>query len=205
MYNGSITFLVDKSPSPIMPFISISIISRPFVPTNHSNPFSFYLQLYHESKLMSNSRARSGPGRDKLSHLCKSQMARVWEFAAAGAAAGFTPAASSGPAAGAAVLRVQLIKNMTVFLTFCSLHIFGISTWMVYSSRHQVCQATLPNFLAVFCDKFLAQLPVVPRRARCVNCINPSSKLEMADFWEIASLRIWYVRTGAAGARPSGD
>ena len=54
MYNGSITFPVDKSPSPIMPFISISIISSPFVPTNHSNPFSFYLQLYHESNPMSN-------------------------------------------------------------------------------------------------------------------------------------------------------
>ena len=115
------------------------------------------------------------------------------------------PAASAKPAAAGPTSGVLLVKNMTVFLTFCSLHIFGISTWMVYSSRHQVCQATLPNFLAVFCDKFLAQLPVVPRRARCVNCINPSSKLEMADFWEIASLRIWYVRTGAAGARPSGD
>ena len=52
MYNRSITFLVDKSPNPIMPFISICIISSPFVPTNHSNPFSFYLQLYHESNLM---------------------------------------------------------------------------------------------------------------------------------------------------------
>lgn len=52
MYNGSITFLVDKSPSPIMPFISICIISSPFVPTNHSSPFSFYLQSYHESNVM---------------------------------------------------------------------------------------------------------------------------------------------------------
>ncbi len=48
MYNGSITFPVDKCPHAIMPFISISIISSPFVPTNHSSPFSFYLQLYHE-------------------------------------------------------------------------------------------------------------------------------------------------------------
>ena len=43
MYNGSIAFPVDKCPSPINKFISICIISSPFVPTNHSNPFSFYL------------------------------------------------------------------------------------------------------------------------------------------------------------------
>ena len=48
MYNWSITFLVDKFPYPISHLVSICVISCPFIPTNHSNPFSFYLQLYHE-------------------------------------------------------------------------------------------------------------------------------------------------------------
>ena len=52
MYNGSIAFSVDKCPSTINKFISICVISSPFIPTNHSNPFSFYLQSYHESNVM---------------------------------------------------------------------------------------------------------------------------------------------------------
>jgi hypothetical protein len=83
------------------------------------------------------------------------------------------PAASAKPAAAGPTSGVLLVKNMTVFLTFCSLHISGISAWLVYRSWHPVCQATLPNFLAVFCDKFLPQLPGFAGRARCVDCINP--------------------------------
>ena len=85
----------------------------------------------------------------------------------------FTPAATAKLAAAGPTLVVLLVKNMTVFLTFCSLHFISISARLVYRSRNQVCQATLPNFLADFCDKFLAQLPVVPRRARCVDCVIP--------------------------------
>ena len=48
MYNGSIAFPVDKFPNPISHLISVSIVSSPFVPTNHSSPFSFY--LLHNTK-----------------------------------------------------------------------------------------------------------------------------------------------------------
>ena len=39
--NRSITFLVDKSPHPLMPQVRICVISCRFVPTNHSQSFLF--------------------------------------------------------------------------------------------------------------------------------------------------------------------
>jgi len=62
-HNGFISFLVDKSPHSIIPFISICIFFCPFIPTNHSNPFSFYLQLYHESNLMTSAKLLNCPTR----------------------------------------------------------------------------------------------------------------------------------------------
>ena len=114
----------------------------------------------------------------------------------------FTPAATAKLAAAGPTSGVLLIKNMTVFLTFCSLHIFGISAWMVYRSWHQVCQATLPNFLADFCDKFLPQLPVVPRRARCVDWLNPQFRNKK---WQTSGgLRVCGFGTFVPGAgRPA--
>jgi len=93
---------------------------------------------------------------------------------------------------------VLLVKNMTVFLTFCSLHFISISARLVYRSRRQVCQAVLPNFLAVFCEKNLILIPVVPRRARCVDWLNPklrdkkwqiSGRLRVCGFWNSGSRR----------------
>jgi len=46
MYNGSIAFPVDKFPYPISHLISICIVSSPFVPTNHSSPFSISICSY---------------------------------------------------------------------------------------------------------------------------------------------------------------
>jgi len=115
----------------------------------------------------------------------------------------FTPAATAKPAAAGLTSKVLLVKNMTVFLTFCSLHIFGISARLVYRSWHQVCQATLPNFLAVFCDKFLPQLPVVPRRARCVDCTNAQFEIRngrLLGDCEFADLVRLYQAPGARTA-----
>ena len=112
------------------------------------------------------------------------------------------PAASAKLAAAGPTSVVLLVKNMTVFLTFCSLHFISISARLVYRSWHPVCQATLPNFLAVFCEKNLALIPVVPRRARCVDCINP--KLRDKKWQTSGRLRIcelWNVSCQAPGAR----
>ncbi len=55
---------MDKSPYSIIPFISICIISSPFVPTNHSSPFSFYLlhNTKHSSCQAQPQRTAPGPG-----------------------------------------------------------------------------------------------------------------------------------------------
>ena len=51
MYNGSIAFSVDKCPSTINKFISICVIFRPFVPTNHNNPFSISIFRYNRKNI----------------------------------------------------------------------------------------------------------------------------------------------------------
>ena len=110
----------------------------------------------------------------------------------------FTPAAIAKLAAAGPTSGVLLIKNMTVFLTFCSLHFIGISAWKVYRSWRQVCQAMLPNFLAVFCEKNLILIPVVPRRARCVDWLNPKLRNKK---WQISGrLRVCGFGTFVPGA-----
>jgi len=115
----------------------------------------------------------------------------------------FTPAATAKLAAAGLTSGVLLVKNMTVFLTFCSLHFIGISAWLVYRSWHQVCQATLPNFLADFCGKILSLIPVVPRRARCVDCINPqlrNKKWQTSGRLRVCGFGIFYQAPGARTA-----
>ena len=51
MYNRSITFLVDKFPNPISHLVSICVISRPFIPTNHNNPFSISICSYNRENI----------------------------------------------------------------------------------------------------------------------------------------------------------
>ncbi len=114
----------------------------------------------------------------------------------------FTPAATAKLAAAGLTSGVLLVKNMTVFLTFCSLHFISISARLVYRSRRQVCQAVLPNFLADFCGKILSLIPVVPRRARCVDCINPKLRNKK---WQISGrLRVYGFGTFVPEQRAPG-
>ena len=165
-----------------MPFISICIISSPFVPTNHSNPFSFYLQLYHESNLMTSAKLLNCPTRtgrpgqsraprttDLISLIIKmGSLEFDWRAAATAA----TPAAATqrSPAAGASGEVRSQVKNQA-FPSFLYLQDTRLYPGLVcIYTCFLASQDGRQKFFPVFCGFYSEGCTGIYRaRARCVN------------------------------------